>query len=65
MHEPKDVSAARDDAQAQPESGYPDGRLPVKPSAELDESAAELDAQSGSEAEFDSKSVKNADGRES
>jgi hypothetical protein len=65
MHEPKDVSGPRDDAQAQPESGYPDGRLPVKPSAELDDSAVELDAQSGSEAEFDSKSVKNTDGRES
>jgi hypothetical protein len=65
MHEPKAVSGPRDDAQVQPESGYPDGRLPVKPSADLDASATEREAQLGSEAEFDSKSVKNTDGRES
>ena len=43
----------RDDAQEQPESGYPDGRLSTKPSVELrDEKARQRRA--GSESEFDS-----------
>lgn len=43
----------RDDAEVQPESGYPDGHVPTKPSAppERDE-ADELRARAGSEAEF-------------
>ena len=45
----------RDDAAAQPESGYPEGRVPTKPSADpaSDESRGEM--QKGSEAEFDSR----------
>jgi hypothetical protein len=45
----------RDDAQQQPESGYPDGRLSTKPSAAPanDEEARRRGA--GSESEFDSK----------
>jgi hypothetical protein len=64
MAEPKEASASRDDAQAQPESGYPDGRVPVKPSADLDESAVDREAQSGSESEFDSASVKKANSQQ-
>jgi hypothetical protein len=45
----------RDDAEDQPESGYPDGRLSAKPSADLDEDKEA--SQKGSEAEFDSKKV--------
>ena len=47
----------RDDAEEQPESGYPDGRLPTKPSADLRKEESGHEAQSGSEAEFDSPSV--------
>ena len=46
---------SRDDAIAQPESGYPEGRAPTKPSAEPE--SAETDGgemRKGSEAEFDS-----------
>jgi hypothetical protein len=43
----------RDDAQAQPESGYPDGRLSTKPSAESRDEEARR-RQVGSESEFDS-----------
>ena len=44
----------RDDAVAQPESGYPDGRLPSKPSASPKSEEAGGELQKGSEAEFDS-----------
>jgi len=45
----------RDDAEDQPESGYPDGRVSAKPSAHVgDDKEA---SQKGSEAEFDSKKV--------
>jgi hypothetical protein len=53
MTDPKEPHL-RDDAEDQPESGYPDGRLPTKPSAELDKEESRREAQSGSEAEFDS-----------
>ena len=46
---------SRDDAIAQPESGYPEGRAPTKPSAEP--ASPETDSsemRKGSEAEFDS-----------
>ena len=46
---------SRDDAIVQPESGYPEGHVPSKPSAEP--SSAEADSEElrkGSEAEFDS-----------
>lgn len=46
---------SRDDAIVQPESGYPDGQVPTKPSAEPD--AAETgggEMRKGSEAEFNS-----------
>lgn len=42
----------RDDAKDQPESGYPEGRVSTKPSADLDQDKQET--QKGSEAEFDS-----------
>lgn len=49
----------RDDAEEQPESGYPDGHLNTKPSAdqsETDDSGKELRrTRTGSEAEFDSR----------
>ena len=44
----------RDDAEAQPESGYPNGRLSTKPSVPERESQARHDDQKGSESEFDS-----------
>lgn len=43
----------RDDAQAQPESGYPDGRLNTEPSADQRDHEARQQ-QAGSESEFDS-----------
>lgn len=43
----------RDDAEDQPESGYPEGRVSTKPSADTAEDKRAL--QKGSEAEFDSK----------
>ena len=45
----------RDDAEDQPESGYPDGRVSTKPSADVDDDEAA--SQKGSEAEFDSKKI--------
>jgi len=45
----------RDDAEDQPESGYPDGRVSAKPSA--DPGDDQQAAQKGSEAEFDSDKV--------
>ncbi|HKW09755.1 MAG TPA: hypothetical protein VJO33_05205 [Gemmatimonadaceae bacterium] len=48
----------RDDAEEQPESGYPDGRLNTKPSAdrrEKDDAGEDVRrTRTGSEAEFDS-----------
>ena len=43
----------RDDAQAQPESGYPDGHLSTKPSADSRNEVLRRQ-QAGSETEFDS-----------
>ena len=46
---------SRDDAVVQPESGYPEGHVPMKPSAEP--ASPETDSsemRKGSEAEFDS-----------
>ena len=51
-----DDSKPRDDAERQPESGYPDGRLDTRPSTDQrdeERRIAELD-QTGSESEFDS-----------
>jgi hypothetical protein len=46
----------RDDAQLQPESGYPNGRLPAKPSAhphpDAVDDASAIRQGSGSESEF-------------
>ena len=47
-------SSVRDDAEEQPESGYPAGRAPSKPSAGSSAEDSGKDAQSGSESEFDS-----------
>ncbi|HEY2376786.1 MAG TPA: hypothetical protein VGH98_12485 [Gemmatimonadaceae bacterium] len=44
----------RDDAEEQPESGYRDGRLSTKPSAEPSKADETRRRQSGSESEFDS-----------
>ena len=57
MREPEKAPGhhLRDDAEDQPESGYPDGRVNTKPSADVDEDRQE--AQKGSEAEFDSERV--------
>lgn len=43
----------RDDAEDQPESGYPEGRVSTEPSTDAGEDKRAL--QKGSEAEFDSK----------
>ena len=46
---------SRDDAIAQPESGYPEGHVPTKPSAEPGSAETDSDElRKGSEAEFDS-----------
>ena len=46
---------SRDDAVAQPESGYPEGRVPTKPSADPESvETGGSDLRKGSEAEFDS-----------
>ena len=46
---------SRDDAVVQPESGYPEGRVPTKPSADPEsEKTRGGEMQKGSEAEFDS-----------
>ena len=53
MPKKNNKAPVRDDAQAQPESGYPDGHLSTKPSA--DARNEELRRQrTGSETEFDS-----------
>ena len=45
----------RDDAVAQPESGYASGQLPMKPSADPESQETESgELRKGSEAEFDS-----------
>jgi hypothetical protein len=44
----------RDDAESQPESGYPAGQEPTKPSAAPGPKERQREAQAGSEAEFDS-----------
>jgi hypothetical protein len=44
----------RDDAAAQPESGYPEGQVPTQPSIDPESDEAREEAQKGSEAEFDS-----------
>ena len=50
---PEGTAPVRDDAQAQPESGYPEGHLSTKPSVELrDEKSRQ--GHAGSESEFDS-----------
>lgn len=52
-----DDTKPRDDAERQPESGYPGGRLDTRPSTDQrdeEQRVAELD-QTGSESEFDSK----------
>jgi len=52
--EPKKIPQ-RDDAEAQPESGYPDGRLTTKPSDPRDgDEKPRRDDRTGSESEFDS-----------
>lgn len=58
--EPKKMPQ-RDDAEAQPESGYPGGRLSTKPSAEprKDDEQPSYDEQTGSESEFDSEKPKS------
>ncbi len=46
---------SRDDAVVQPESGYPDGQAPMKPSAEPESDETRGgEMRKGSEAEFDS-----------
>jgi len=46
---------SRDDAIVQPESGYPEGRAPTKPSADPGcQETGEAEMRKGSEAEFDS-----------
>jgi hypothetical protein len=51
---PENKEGSRDDAVAQPESGYPEGRVPTKPSAEPEPGDAAEAAEKGSESEFDS-----------
>ena len=50
----KEVLPPRDDAVAQPESGYPDNRIPTEPSAAESPDERQSEAKAGSEAEFDS-----------
>lgn len=45
---------SRDDAVVQPESGYPEGRVPTKPSADPESEKTGGELRKGSEAEFDS-----------
>ena len=52
----------RDDAETQPESGYPGGRMSTKPSAGPSRDERIRDAATGSESEFDSKKP-NSQGR--
>jgi len=48
------ADAPRDDAIAQPESGYPDDRVPTQPSADALPDELLSETKGGSEAEFDS-----------
>ena len=54
MTDRREDQELRDDAEEQPESGYPEGRAPTKPSAEPDQDVSRSAARTGSEAEFDS-----------
>jgi hypothetical protein len=56
---------SRDDATAQPESGYPEGQVPTKPSADPESDKRSDEMQKGSEAEFDSpnRAVNDTQGR--
>lgn len=51
---PRQEKKSRDDAAAQPESGYPEGHVPTKPSADPTPDDASGEMKKGSEAEFDS-----------
>ena len=51
---PPREKASRDDAAAQPESGYPEGRVPTEPSADPAPDEVSDEMKKGSEAEFDS-----------
>jgi hypothetical protein len=53
---------SRDDAQVQPESGYPDGQAPMKPSADTQSQETDGEMRKGSEAEFDSPKPSRAPG---
>jgi len=52
----------RDDAAAQPESGYPDGHVPTKPSANTESQEKDGEMRKGSESEFDSPKPSRATG---
>lgn len=52
-----DPEHPRDDAELQPESGYPEGRIPVKPSADPTSETSQHEARTGSESEFDSQKI--------
>jgi hypothetical protein len=45
---------SRDDALVQPESGYPEGHVPTKPSADPESPETDGEMKKGSEAEFNS-----------
>jgi hypothetical protein len=45
---------SRDDALVQPESGYPDGKAPTKPSADTESQETDGEMRKGSESEFNS-----------
>jgi hypothetical protein len=51
---PPRKNESRDDAIVQPESGYPDGHAPTKPSADSEMEETGDATRKGSEAEFDS-----------
>ena len=59
MDERKEQRRVRDDAESQPESGYPGGQLPTEPSAEPNADEKRQETQVGSEAEFDSDKLKS------
>jgi hypothetical protein len=63
MADRKDPRQLRDDAEIQPESGYPEGRIPVKPSTDLTPEATQREAQTGSETEFDSPKIDETESR--
>jgi hypothetical protein len=45
---------SRDDALVQPESGYPEGQAPTKPSADTESRETDGEMRKGSESEFNS-----------